>query len=807
MRVIATKRAHPKYEWLGYLQAVMVESEGTWRVADERNLPDRGEVFIHSKFSEGVDKFRPNELIVCDADELDNPDTGDCLFGATGTKCAPLKADEDICTIVNLDFKLPNKDIINAKSRLRPLKHTFVKTFTEEEGEVIAGPLYLVNANFDADENIWSCRLAPGLPNLEFPDLNEYEVYVIPTAALPENTIITGNLFHSKNKSLAHGLSTFIKESPVKKRSIIGDDTLIRILDDALNKNSKLGRKGKKEAVAQVEASKTLKDSMKPALLDLFERMEQLDVNQKRVMEDVFSTYKLKWLSETVSSDTNISDLEDTSSKLRRELENTKQELEDSKQAQREAEGQLRMVTIAHEKNRSLDPDEYTEKINEYNKQIKNLEDELESYKEIETQKIEIKELDARTSNLKKDIDELSESKSGLTETVQRLKSELVLTTGQFREKALSVLPFLEIMNNIKSDTTQKAREDTGQPITKFTPQNFKELVNELSNRVKNQGYQAEREWLNLVSTLYLSVKFIGFFGSPGAGKTTLATCYSNAFGIEKTNYAIVKVGRGWSSFVDFVGYDNSFTGTFKYKDMFYKNFESSNNLDKDVFYSIIFDEATLSSPEFYLSTFITDTDLPNSDDEEAINLDGHTIYLPRDMRLILTFNVDETTEQLSDRFISRMPIVFLSNTGDSDLTDDIAYSTSLPLIDKKRSDELIKGCLEETEDSESLEAIRQVYETRVSYWKNILPEKKLERRKIKQIEKFFNLSAHLDITPEVIVDFVEMVFLMPHVKGDGQEYYNALEQTIRKVESTEVQNRLAAIMKAGQKYNIFRHV
>jgi hypothetical protein len=51
--------------------------------------------------------------------------------------------------------------------------------------------------------------------------------------------------------------------------------------------------------------------------------------------------------------------------------------------------------------------------------------------------------------------------------------------------------------------------------------------------------------------------------------KTTLANCFRKAFGPDEISSELVKVGRGWTSFVDFIGYDNSFTGEFKYKNKF----------------------------------------------------------------------------------------------------------------------------------------------------------------------------------------------------------------------------------------------
>ena len=38
MKIVATKRAHPTIERLGYLQAVLIENESGWDLADEKNL-------------------------------------------------------------------------------------------------------------------------------------------------------------------------------------------------------------------------------------------------------------------------------------------------------------------------------------------------------------------------------------------------------------------------------------------------------------------------------------------------------------------------------------------------------------------------------------------------------------------------------------------------------------------------------------------------------------------------------------------------------------------------------------------------
>lgn len=797
MRIVATKRKHPTQDRLGYLQALLVESPEGWDAADINNLPTRSEVFVHAKFDESINKkFYTNELIVCDVNELENWETGDCMYGAIGTSCSNLSFEDDVFALLDLEGTLENQEHYKVQSIIRPSIFSFVRTTTKEGEDVICGPVKLISSTFNENESLWESRVGlVGTASRYFQDLKPYSVYIISVSNLPTDTIKIGNQFHSKGKNVVVGLSSFIRSVPVEQKAIVSDATLIKILDDALLKTSKLGRKGKRDAILQIEASKSLNSTMKPALLDLFSRLDQQEEESQKVILEVFAKYKINPALQTGDSGT-------ANNALQQDLDELKRSLNQSNERNREAERELKVLTSEYEKNKSLDTSAIEEEIKlGFDQKLEGLENEVEDLRRFKKNETEIAGLAKKQLELQFRVDTLNESKVGLTETVARLQSELALTTGQFREKALSVLPFLEIMNNVKGDDQIVDEPDTESSQDLFVPTTLPGLISELSKRVQDQGYQADSTWLDLVSTLYLSNKFIGFFGSPGTGKTTLANCFNNALGIDKINCARVKVGRGWSSFVDFVGYDNSFTGRFKYKDSFYRKFENPN-LDARVFYSIIFDEATLSSPEFYLSSFIDEGDPYYNDECEPINLDGHTINLPRDTRFILTFNVDETTERLSDRFISRMPIVYLSDIIEIDDLPEVKYLDFVS-IDKKQSDKLIRDCDNENEQSETL---LQEYDSRIPYWNKIMPEK-MGTRKNKQIRRFLNLASNLkDVDPTLIVDFVEEVFLLPFVKGDGDEYREHLEEAVPKVKSAKARNRLGKIKSRGQKYNIYRH-
>lgn len=559
-------------------------------------------------------------------------------------------------------------------------------------------------------------------------------------------------------------------------------------MDGVLNKNTKLGRKGKREMTAQVEAAKKLNPEMKEAIVDLLKRMDSLEYENTKILRDAVSTY-----SGSIPKSLQIN--ENGDEELASKLQAYQDQIKALEAEKRTANQELKVLVSENEKSKlTANTDDQ--------KQIQELQEQLSVY---ENSKIEIKKIDELKQTKDKvqfQIQELKETEQGLSDTVSRLNSDLALNTGQFRDKALSVLPFLEIMNNVRPKKESAAQYAPVRKETLIVLESVQSLVDLLTERVIEQGYQADSQWLQLVSALYLSNKFIGYFGDPGTGKTTLANCFRNAFGETKASSDLIKVGRGWSSFVDFIGYDNSFTGEFKYKNAHFERFQTEENRD-NIFQSLVFDEATLSSPEFYLSDFSTYSEIYHTADLEVINLDGHLLHVQKDLRLILTFNVDETTEQLSDRFISRMPIIHLTSTKDFNVSEDLKFK-SFNAIDKIKADELLSKA---QEGSETTELLVDEFDSRRSAWKDLLPGE-ISQRKTSQIENFLSIAGTIgDLDPSLIIDFVEEVFLLPQIKGDGFEFREALEKTIPEIKSLKAKRRLAKIKSEGQKYNVFRHI
>lgn len=788
MKILGVKRSNPSNEQLGYLRAILFKGHGRdWEAASKYNVPESGEAFVHTKYKQYVEtKFKNDELILAEIDALTSP--GSCVYGTTGEAISYITPDDDIMGVFDFNEPFQNQEFFNIRAKLRPPLFSFLQTFIDDE-EVLVGPMKLITGVYNETDALWESRLGLVADNSRyFSELKAYSAYVIPVSLLPEDTILASLLYFTSEMKVAVGLKAFIDRTASNQMNIISDASLIKIMDAALNKNAKLGRKGKRELISQVEASKKLNSIMKTAIVDLFERMDSFDDENAKILKDAVSVHSRSIASNIVPVAPNVE-------MLNSEILNYKAKIKEIESEKRIINSELKALSGEYEKVKLVTTFDNKNKLQE-------LEEQLSNYRDSDVAIKKIEELELTKNKIKSQIKDLEETEQGLSDTVSRLNSDLALNTGQFRDKALSVLPFLEIMNNVKP---KKGHEFDFQSIEQenlVVPQSVEELVELLSFRVIEQGFQADNEWLQLVSALYLSNKFIGYFGDPGTGKTTLAHCFRNAFGATNISSELIKVGRGWSSFIDFIGYDNSFTGEFKYKNAYFAKYASSENFNA-IFQSLVFDEATLSSPEFYLSDFSTFSDLTYSSELEVINLDGHVLYVPKDTKIILTFNVDETTEQLSDRFISRMPIIHLTSKDDFTVTNDLK-SIEFEAIDKIQADKLL---LDTHQESETTEALIFEFENRLTDWKNLLPGSQSPRKSI-QIERFLNVAGSItDLDPSVVIDFVEEVFLLPQVKGDGLEYREILEKSIPDIKSAKTKKRLAQIKLKGQKYNVFRHI
>ena len=157
--------------------------------------------------------------------------------------------------------------------------------------------------------------------------------------------------------------------------------------------------------------------------------------------------------------------------------------------------------------------------------------------------------------------------------------------------------------------------------------------------------------------------------GLPGTGKTSLAGIVAGALGLlnEGSNrYCEIAVERGWTSYKDFIGYYNPLTQTMEKSDV--ATFDALNALDVEARagdhslspFLFLLDEANLSSIEHYWAPFLKACD-SFATKPTCISLGSHQdLLVPPYVRFWATVNFDQTTEELSPRFLDRSWVITL---------------------------------------------------------------------------------------------------------------------------------------------------
>lgn len=191
-----------------------------------------------------------------------------------------------------------------------------------------------------------------------------------------------------------------------------------------------------------------------------------------------------------------------------------------------------------------------------------------------------------------------------------------------------------------------------------------KEEVAAIKAYIAARGFNYEGD---LIENFYLSLKskpFVILAGTSGTGKTRLVKLFAEAIGAKMK---LVPVRPDWSDASDLFGYTDLSN---HFHPGVIIEFIKQAEWDKDTPYFICLDEMNLARVEYYLSDFLsiietrdrrengkieTDTliDTPYYKDPEAEKKFGR-VYIPENLYIIGTVNMDETTFPFSKKVLDR---------------------------------------------------------------------------------------------------------------------------------------------------------
>ena len=214
------------------------------------------------------------------------------------------------------------------------------------------------------------------------------------------------------------------------------------------------------------------------------------------------------------------------------------------------------------------------------------------------------------------------------------------------------------IFKKIADDTYEVSIEGGEKEMT------IKEKITAIKAYIAARGFNYEGD---LIENFYLSLKskpFVILAGTSGTGKTRLVKLFAEAIGAKMQ---LVPVRPDWSDSSDLFGH-NDLSGQFHPGAII--DFVKQAEWDKDTPYFLCLDEMNLARVEYYLSDFLSIIETRDRKDNGAIETDALVdasyfqsqaarekygrVYIPENLYIIGTVNMDETTFPFSKKVLDR---------------------------------------------------------------------------------------------------------------------------------------------------------
>ncbi|WP_373941105.1 hypothetical protein OEG92_15010 [Polaribacter sejongensis] len=152
---------------------------------------------------------------------------------------------------------------------------------------------------------------------------------------------------------------------------------------------------------------------------------------------------------------------------------------------------------------------------------------------------------------------------------------------------------------------------------------------------------------------------FVLLSGLSGSGKTKLAEAFAKWICENEDQYALIPVGADWTNREPLLGYPNALKDNEYVKpdnDALDLLIRAKENEDKPYF--LILDEMNLSHVERYFADFLSTMEsknfIPLHKMESEINEIPKKIKLPKNLFIVGTVNIDETTYMFSPKVLDR---------------------------------------------------------------------------------------------------------------------------------------------------------
>ena len=775
----------------GFAMGYLVDPSDGWKLANAETLPKQGDIYVFGNYEAEVqEKYDEGVLLYGELEEalVD----GSCEYSIRSSSIVTVPRELELALIFELPGSINPQRTLEISSTIKPSGFAFFAAINDVGSRDIVGPFEVANSLYDAGVKLWhSTFRLPTESVLSGFGLEPNSVYRADKSTIPEGHTFELQSAYSNQGGvlISLGLSEALRVISAPSELFLDNRALLTLMEQTLNPTSKLGRKGRRDLVAQLEASNALKPVIKDKIKEVFDQHTEERDRIIHALQDVGEIDGALVSGRTTSL----------------EMIALTEQLEEAKLTDADLRKQVSELTV------------YWQREEEKSKQLEELVRELQDdavqsrVAKLEAENTELKEqidLDVNYDKRRWELEAADESLGAkrneiakLEEVQASLNRQILADDRVFRDKALEVIPFLNVIGS-----SIDASQDTGS-LFSDGPESYlscdDRFLEVITDRILKQGYKASPDFLKCAVSAVFSSRFIGIYGPPGTGKTTLARCVANALGNVKNSTSFVNVGKGWTSHTDFIGYANTFIDKFKFQDAFFRQFERGRELPEHYpARTIILDEASLSAVDSYLSDFMSIGNGFQSLDVDTINLSGKKFVFQPDFRFLLTFNFDENTEALPRKFLDRMPLISCEEY-DFDGPIELDFSREFQPIDAISLTSFLN--LVYTSSNTKSSELSEKIEAFLDDWE---PLNIISRRKRMQIEQFIKLLSHCDDVDDGLVrDFISFTFLLPNIDGVGAEFAEKLQDAANKVGSLKARRQMEEILISGERFQRYRYL
>jgi 5-methylcytosine-specific restriction protein B len=319
--------------------------------------------------------------------------------------------------------------------------------------------------------------------------------------------------------------------------------------------------------------------------------------------------------------------------------------------------------------------------------------------------------------------------------------------------------------------------------FVKFELQTFKDLI-------YPSGLKYNKELLFRFTSSIITKPFVILTGLSGSGKTKLAQAFAMWICQSKSQFKIVPVGADWTNREPLLGYPNSLESNNYVKpdngvlDLL---LEASQEENKSKPHFLILDEMNLSHVERYFADFLSVMESGDaiklysgtsrkSSDDKAI---PQEISWPKNLFIIGTVNIDETTYMFSPKVLDRANVIEFRITED-ELSDylDSAGELNLKGIEGKGSgmgSDFVRLALER---NYPLDKTDQLNEALLEFFKELKKTgAEFGYRTASEIKRFVGIAKKLDPAWDLdeIIDAAIMQKLLPKLHGSRSKLVSVL--------------------------------